>query len=108
MGEDLLSPYSLDHYLQKGGKLQAYDLLEMLILNLHFYFDDDHHLTSSSMGYMKSTFDASPWKDTLYLFFFLHYDDVLKVNVNALSISFFKTYSQYGLNTLMTILRISP
>ena len=36
MGEALLIPSSLGHYLQMGSKLQAYDLIEMLYLNLHF------------------------------------------------------------------------
>ena len=61
MGETLLSTSSLGHYLQMGGKLQAYDLLEMFTLNLHYHHDDDHHLTSSSMDYLDLPFDSSPW-----------------------------------------------
>ena len=44
-GETLLGTSSLGHYLQLVGKLQACDLLEMLILNLAPHkHDDDHHL----------------------------------------------------------------
>ena len=33
MGEPLICTYSLDHYLQEGGKHQAYDIFQTLLLN---------------------------------------------------------------------------
>ena len=36
MGVLLLATSSLDHYLQMGLKLQAYDIFYMSILNLHY------------------------------------------------------------------------
>ena len=56
MGETLLGTSSLGHFLQMGGKLQAYDLLKIILLNLHYNHDDDLPSTSSSMGYMNSSF----------------------------------------------------
>ena len=35
MGEPLIGITSHDHYLQMGGKFQAYDIFEILLLNLH-------------------------------------------------------------------------
>ena len=65
MGETLLSTSSLGLFLKMGGKLQAYDLIEILVLNLHYHHDDDHHLTSSSMDYLDLPFDASSWNINL-------------------------------------------
>ena len=64
MGEPLLGTSSHEDYLN-GWQASSLGFLrdaplELALLNI----DDDHHLTSSIMGHMKSSFDANPWKDT--------------------------------------------
>ena len=63
MGEALFEVSSLGHYLQIGGKIHAYDLFMMHILNLHF--------------------------TTLYFFFTLQNDDVLNKDMKSHTIIFF-------------------
>ena len=64
MGETLFGKYSYGHNLQMGGKNQANDFFEMLLLIFHVNLDDEHHLTTKTMGKGNLHLDACPWKDT--------------------------------------------
>ena len=56
MGETLFGKSLYDHDLQMGGKHEAKDFFEMLFLSFHVNVDDEHHLTTKTMGYMKTSY----------------------------------------------------